>query len=122
MVKMVGFGVEVNGGADCDGGGGGDGGALGMPGEMDKLEVVEVEAVEDAEKTPGTRVQWKESSSTQAWVSWKNSPAHYIKSISDYRSLTILGRNINYPIHLIFPHDPLASRPISRPFKKNVSL
>ena len=30
----------------------------------------------------------------------------------------ILGRNINYPIHLIFPHDPLAARLISRPSKK----
>ena len=40
------------GGGDCDGGGGGDGGALGMPGEMDKLEV---EAVEEVEKTPRTR-------------------------------------------------------------------
>ena len=26
----------------------------------------------------------------------------------------MLGRNINDHIHLIFPHDPLAARPISR--------
>ena len=30
----------------------------------------------------------------------------------------ILGRNINDHVHLIFPHDPLAARPISRPSKK----
>ena len=34
----------------------------------------------------------------------------------------ILGRNLNDHIHLIFPHDPLAARPMSRGSKKNVSL
>jgi hypothetical protein len=33
----------------------------------------------------------------------------------------ILGRNINDLIHLIFPHDPLAARPISRALKKRIS-
>ena len=30
----------------------------------------------------------------------------------------ILGRNTNYHNHLIFPHDPVAARPISRQSKK----
>ena len=34
----------------------------------------------------------------------------------------ILGRNKNDHIHLIFPHHPLAARPISRPSKKRVSV
>ena len=81
MVKVVVRGGDEGGGGDCDGGGGG---ALGMPGEMDKLEVVEVEAVENMEKTPRTGLQWKEWSST---LSWKNSPAHYIKVFCHSRSI-----------------------------------
>ena len=34
----------------------------------------------------------------------------------------IIDRNINDHIHLIFPHDPLAARTISRPSKKCVSV
>ena len=34
----------------------------------------------------------------------------------------IVGRNIDYHIHLIFPHDPRAARPLSRPSKKTVSV
>ena len=34
----------------------------------------------------------------------------------------ILGRNINYPVHLICPPDPLAARPVSRTSKKHVSV
>ena len=34
----------------------------------------------------------------------------------------ILGRNINDLIHLIFPPDPLAARPIRRTSKKHVSV
>ena len=34
----------------------------------------------------------------------------------------ILGQNINDHVHLIFPHDPLAARPISRPSKRRFSV
>ena len=34
----------------------------------------------------------------------------------------MLGQNINDHIHLIFPHDPLAARPISRPSKNGVPV
>ena len=40
----------------------------------------------------------------------------YLKVVS-----VILGRNINDHIHLFFPHDPLAARPVSRP-SNNASL
>ena len=33
-----------------------------------------------------------------------------------------LGRNINYPVHLILPRDPLAVHPINRPSKKHLSV
>jgi len=33
-----------------------------------------------------------------------------------------MGRNINYHIHLIFPNDPLAARPISKSSKNCISV